>query len=556
MENARSCQAAGVHASLFLAAADVLLEEVAKGSGAASGCTATAIVFHGLRLFLELLRLDRQAQSAVLAVHAREAGLDLVAFLEHRARILDAVARKLRSTQVAFDAVAEVDGRTLGVHRRDLALDDAALRVVGEEVGERIFLHLLDAERDALALRIHRQDHGLDFVALLVVAHRLFARHVPGDVGEVHQAVDAAVQAHEDTEVGDRLDLALDAVALVVAGGEVVPGIRLALLHAERDATALFVDIEHHHFRLVAHLHDLGRVDVLVGPVHLRDVHQAFDTRLDLHEAAVIGQVRDFAEQAGAVRVTARDVDPRVFAQLLQAQGDAVAFAVELEHLDVDLLADGHHLRRMLDALPRHVGDVQQAVDATQIDERAVLGEVLDHALDDRAFLQLGEQFFALGAVFLLHHRAAGDHHVVAALIELDDLEFQFFAFEVDRVAHRAHVHQRTRKEGAHAIDLDGEAALDLAGDEALDDLALVERVLEAGPGAGALGFLARQARLAEAVLERIERDFDFVAHGDFHLALLVVKLFGGDHPFRFEAGVDDDDVGPDLHYQGLEDGP
>ena len=85
---------------------------------------------------------------------------------------------------------------------------------------------------------------------------------------------------------------------------------------------------------------------------------------------------------------------------------------------------------------------------------------------------------------------------------------------------------------------------------------ALVMRVLETGPRTGTLGLLAREARLAETVLERIECDFDFVAHGDFQLALLVIKLFGGYHPFRFEAGVDDDDVGPDFDYQGLEDGP
>jgi hypothetical protein len=45
-------------------------------------------------------------------------------------------------------------------------------------------------------------------LALLVVAHRFLARDVPGDVGQVHEAVDAAGQADEDAEVGDRLDLA------------------------------------------------------------------------------------------------------------------------------------------------------------------------------------------------------------------------------------------------------------------------------------------------------------------------------------------------------------
>ena len=43
----------------------------------------------------------------------------------------------------------------------------------------------------------------------------------------------------------------------------------------------------------------------------------------------------------------------------------------------------------MVDALPAHVGDVQQAVDAAEVDERAVVGDVLDHAFEDLAFLQL-----------------------------------------------------------------------------------------------------------------------------------------------------------------------
>jgi hypothetical protein len=56
----------------------------------------------------------------------------------------------------------------------------------------------------------------------------------------------------------------------------------------------------------------------------------------------------------------------------------------------------------------------------------------------------------ALGAVFLFHHGAAGDDHIVALAVELDDLEFLLLAFEVGGVAHRAHIHQRAGQEGAH----------------------------------------------------------------------------------------------------------
>ncbi len=87
-------------------------------------------------------------------------------------------------------------------------------------------------------------------------------------------------------------------------------GFGLALLHAEGDTTTVFVDLEDHDFDFVAELDNLGRVDVLVGPVHFGHVHQAFDALLDFNEGAVVGDVGDLAEQAGALRVTAGRCQP------------------------------------------------------------------------------------------------------------------------------------------------------------------------------------------------------------------------------------------------------
>jgi hypothetical protein len=72
---------------------------------------------------------------------------------------------------------------------------------------------------------------------------------------------------------------------------------------------------------------------------------------------------------------------------------------------------------------------VQQAVDAAQVHERTVVGDVLDDTLDDGAFLQ---GFHQLGALFAhggFDHGAARQHHVVALAVQLDDLEFQGLAF-------------------------------------------------------------------------------------------------------------------------------
>ena len=105
-------------------------------------------------------------------------------------------------------------------------------------------------------------------------------------------------------------------------------------------------------------------------------------------------------------------------------------------------------LGRMVDALPGDVGDVQQAVDAAEIDERAVVGDVLDHAVEHLAFLQAGDQLGALLGAALFEHGAARHHDVAAAAVHLEDLERLRRAHQRADVAHRADVDLAARQEG------------------------------------------------------------------------------------------------------------
>src|SRR6185369_7778715 len=201
-------------------------------------------VLYRLRFLGVVLGLDRQIDAAVLAVDVDDHRGDRIAFLQVRADVLDAVARDFRRAKVALDVAVERDHRALAVQRFHGPLDDVALVVGGDIVGERIAVELLDAERDPLALDVDREHHRLDVRALLVVAHGDFARLRPRQIGEMNETVYAAGQPDEDAEVGDRLDLAGDLVALLVVHREVVPRVRHALLHAERDPAALLVDLE------------------------------------------------------------------------------------------------------------------------------------------------------------------------------------------------------------------------------------------------------------------------------------------------------------------------
>ena len=61
---------------------------------------------------------------------------------------------------------------------------------------------------------------------------------------------------------------------------------------------------------------------------------------------------------------------------LLEPERDALALAVDVQHFDLDLLADLEHLRGVVDVAPRQLGDVDQPVHAVEVDEGAEIDDV------------------------------------------------------------------------------------------------------------------------------------------------------------------------------------
>src|SRR5690606_26246209 len=126
-----------------------------------------------------------------------------------------------------------------------------------------------------------------------------------------------------------------------------------------------------------------------------------------------------------------------------------------------------------VDAAPGHVGDVQQAVDPAEVDERAEVGDVLDRAGDQVALLEGGQELLALLGALLLDELAAGDDDVAAGLVDLEDLGLDVLADVDADVARAADVDLRGGEEDRHA-DVDEQAALDLPHHAALDGVALL----------------------------------------------------------------------------------
>ncbi len=321
---------------------------------------------------------------------------------------------------------------------------------------------------------------------------------------------------------------------------QLLPGVLLDLLQAQADAVGLLVDAEHLALDFLGHREDLGRVLDLLGPGHLRDVDEPLDALLQLHEGPVVGEAHHLALDARAHGVLDGGGGPGVGLELLVAQGDALALAVELEDDDLDLVPDVQDLRRVVDAAPGHVRDVEQAVDAAQVHEGPVLRDVLDRPHEDLALFEgLQGLELALG-VLLLEDGLPAEDDVAPLLVDLDDAHAELLPLERVQVPHGPDVDLAPGQEGADP-DVHREAALHPLDDPADDDAALLVGALHVVPDLHLLGLFLGQDDVAFLVLGLLEKHVHHVSALHRDLAVLVAELLDGDDPLRFVADVDDD---------------
>ena len=165
-----------------------------------------------------------------------------------------------------------------------------------------------------------------------------------------------------------------------------------------------------------------------------------------LDERTVIGDVRHAAGVDRVERVLGSFHGvPRIVLQLLHAEGDTVGFLVDLDDLDLDGLADRQDLGRVVHTAPGHVGDVQQAVDAAEVNECTVFGDVLDDTVHRIAFGQLADNLGALFGTAFFQDGAARDNDVATATVHFQDLERLLETHQRAGIAHGAHIDLASR---------------------------------------------------------------------------------------------------------------
>ena len=284
-------------------------------------------------------------------------------------------------------------------------------------------------------------------------------------------------------------------------------------------------------------------------------MHEAFHAGLQLHEGAVVHKVGDLAGALGPFGEAGGDVLPRIGHELLEAEGDLVVLTVEGKHLEGQVLAHGNHFLGMADALPAHVRDVQQAVEAAQIHEHAVLGDVLGLALHDLAFFQRAEQILPLGIALLFQQDAAGHDDVAAAAVDLEHAELELLVDQGVHIRHGAQVHMGAGQEGFHTADVHGVAALDAAHDVTLDDLIGLLHVLKLVEDLHALGFFKGERDGAFALVLANDVHVHRIAHLHGHVAGGIAEFARRNLTFGLEVHVHQHIVVVNANDLALDDG-
>ena len=198
---------------------------------------------------------------------------------------------------------------------------------------------------------------------------------------------------------------------------------------------------------------------------------------------------------------------------------------------------------------------MDQAVNTAQIDKRAEVDNGGHHAFTDLALLELGQEGLTDLGLGLLEVLAAGQHHFVAVLVELQDLGLDLLTDVRRQVAEAAHLDERSRQEATQA-DVDDEAALDGFDDGAFDNAIGFLDLLDIAPGALILCTLLGQDKTAFLVFLGHDKGLDGVADFDDIVGIDVLldgKFAGGDDTLGLVADVEENLVTVDLDDRTLD---
>ena len=157
---------------------------------------------------------------------------------------------------------------------------------------------------------------------------------------------------------------------------------------------------------------------------------QPLNTLFEHDEGAVVNNADNLAFDPLAHGVFFRDQEPWILKTLFVTEGNPFPLAVKTQHHDVDLVTNLEVLRWMADPSPGDVGDMEEPVEAAEIDKDPIVGEVLHHPFDQLALFEDLHSLLFGKTLLVLENGLPREHHIRTTAIERNDASFDLL-FEI-----------------------------------------------------------------------------------------------------------------------------
>src|ERR1039458_1023481 len=216
----------------------------------------------------------------------------------------------------------------------------------------------------------------------------------------------------------------------------------------------------------------------------------------------------------------------------------ALLVFVVLQHLHLNLVAHVHQITRVRQPSPRHVSDVQQAIESAEVHERTVLRQVFHHSGQYRTLFQMFQRLVAFLALLAFQQFLAGNHDVTALLVELDDCHFKRLALHALKIPDGPQIHLRSWQKSSRAQDVDGEPAFGPLNHCRLNWPLFAVSFLHLIPGVNARRLLVREVDVAFLGVSLLAHHINFVARLYLRLAFVIQHYREGQHAFRLGAHI------------------
>ena len=281
---------------------------------------------------------------------------------------------------------------------------------------------------------------------------------------------------------------------------DVLPRIVLELLDAKRHLAFLTVEGEDYGFYFVAYLEEVLSWTQVLAPAHFAYVDKTFYTRSDFNECTVVSHNNYFTlNLVTYLEVFVKSI-PRMGSELLQTKSDTLLFFIEVEDYYVELLIELYDFVGIVYAAPRKVGNVDQTVYATEVDEHTVRSDILNSTFEYLTLLKLRDDFLLLSFEFSLDECLVWYNNILVFLVDLNNLEFHCLTNEYVVVADGLNVDLWTGQEGLDTEDVNNHTTLSAALDVTLDNFLVLESGINAFPRLACTSLLVWEHELATLV--------------------------------------------------------